>query len=127
MHKYPGDYLNRMNSNEDFSRSEVKDIIVYKYNFTRATVKEAQEFRSLLLKELDQNNLKIIVDLSECDYIDSTFLGALVFVFRRFSERSGKIQFIKPYPTAFALMKITGIANLISLSDTFEEALQALN
>ena len=63
-------------------------IVIEKVNLIRATLNEAFDMKDNLTEDgLDYN--KIIVDLSSCDYIDSTFLGALVYSYKKIKENNG--------------------------------------
>ena len=74
-------------------RSIIDGIVVEKVNLVRATMNEAYEVKDNLLEDgLDYK--KIIVDLSNCDYIDSTFLGALVYSYRKIKENDGIIVLV---------------------------------
>ena len=74
-------------------RSIIDGIVVEKVNLVRATMNEAYEVKDNLLEDgLDYK--KIIVDLSTCDYIDSTFLGALVYSYRKIKENDGIIVLV---------------------------------
>lgn len=60
----------------------------------------------------------VFVDLSECDYMDSTFLGLLVGInkrFLRFSERP--ITIVRPTPPCIDLLKTIGILRLIQVTE----------
>ena len=74
---------------EDFMREVVEDIVIEKVNLPRATYKEAQIFKDKILYDVLTNNLKLIIDLSSCEYIDSTFLGSLVIGLKKMAERGG--------------------------------------
>ena len=74
-------------------RSVKNGFVIEKVNLVRATLNEAYEIKNNLLEDgLDYD--KIIVDLSSCDYIDSTFLGALVYSYRKIKERDGIVVLI---------------------------------
>ena len=109
---------------EDFTREISGDVLIEKVNFSRATVKEAQEFKDRLVYDILTDNLKIIVDLSSCEYIDSTFLGALVVVLKKMAERSGEIRYVIPQPSALYLFKITGLYGVLNLYLNKTEALE---
>ena len=71
---------------EAIERNILEGIAVEKINFVRATMNEAFKIKNNLTEDsLDYS--KIIVDLSCCDYIDSTFLGALIYSFRNITSR----------------------------------------
>lgn len=110
---------------EDFTKEVNGDVLIEKVNFSRATFKEAQEFKDRLLYDILTNNIKIIVDLSSCEYIDSTFLGALVVVLKKMADRSGELKYIIPQPSALYLFKITGLYGVLNLYRNKEEALES--
>jgi len=110
---------------EDYTKEVINDVLIEKVNFSRATFKEAQEFKDRLVYDILTNNLKIIIDLSTCEYIDSTFLGALVVILKKMAERGGEIKYIIPQPSALYLFKITGLYGVLNLYRNKEEALES--
>jgi hypothetical protein len=62
----------------EFFREEKGDVVVITVNLKRATMVEAEEFKQVLVNDI-QRDFKKIVYLSSCEFIDSTFLGSLVF------------------------------------------------
>ncbi|MEO8231586.1 MAG: STAS domain-containing protein [Ignavibacteriota bacterium] len=110
---------------EDFTKEIVGNVLIEKVNFSRATFKEAQEFKDRLVYDILMNNEKIVIDLSSCEYIDSTFLGALVVILKKMAEKSGEIKYVIPQPSALYLFKITGLYGVLNLYRNREEALQS--
>jgi anti-anti-sigma factor len=110
---------------EDFTKEVNGDVLIEKVNFSRATFKEAQEFKDRLVYDILTNNIKIIIDLSSCEYIDSTFLGALVVVLKKMAERGGELKYVIPQPSALYLFKITGLYGVLNLYRNKEEALES--
>ncbi len=110
---------------EDFTKEIVGDVLIEKVNFSRATFKEAQEFKDRLVYDILMNNEKIVIDLSSCEYIDSTFLGALVVILKKMAERSGEIKYIIPQPSALYLFKITGLYGVLNLYRNRDEAIES--
>lgn len=112
---------------EDFIKEVVGDITIIKVNLPRATFKEAQIFRDKILYDILTNKFKIIIDLSLCEYIDSTFLGALVIALKKMYERSGEIKYVIPKPEALYLLKLTGLFSVLNLYRTKEDAVDSFN
>ena len=125
MHAVPPTYSGTKVDFEDFTREIVDNILIEKVNFSRATFKEAQEFKDRLVYDILTNNEKIIIDLSSCEYIDSTFLGALVVVLKKMAERGGEIKYVIPQPSAIYLFKITGLYGVLNLYRNKEEAIES--
>ncbi len=78
---------------ESINRTVQDEIVIEKVNLIRATMNEAFEMKETLNEDMFDFN-KIIVDLTSCDYIDSTFLGALVYSLRRIKEQNGTIALV---------------------------------
>lgn len=68
-------------------------IVIEKVNLIRATLNEAYDIKEILNDDMFDYK-KIIVDLTSCDYVDSTFLGALVYSSRKMKESNGTIVLI---------------------------------
>jgi anti-anti-sigma factor len=125
MHATPTTFAGPKMDFEDFTKEVLGDVLVEKVNFSRATFKEAQEFKDRLVYDILMNNEKIIIDLSSCEYIDSTFLGALVVILKKMAERGGEIKYVIPQPSALYLFKITGLYGVLNLYRNREEAIES--
>jgi anti-anti-sigma factor len=110
---------------EDFRKEVFNDILIQTVNFSRATFKEAQEFRDRVVNDILRNNLKIIIDLRRCEYIDSTFLGALVVVLKKITERGGEIKYVAPQAGALYLFKLTGLYGVLNLYYSRKDAIDS--
>ena len=109
---------------EAIQRDIKNEIVIEKVNLVRATLNEAYEMKDNLIEDgLDYK--KIIVDLSSCDYIDSTFLGALIFSYRKIKERDGQIVLVignKGLTNSFIFREISSIFNVYnSINEAIEE------
>jgi anti-anti-sigma factor len=60
----------------------------------------------------------IYVDLSECDYMDSTFMGLLVGFNKRLMKTGGlKLTIVRPTDECKNLLSLLGILNLATVSE----------
>jgi anti-anti-sigma factor len=110
---------------EDFTREIIGDVLIENVNLSRATFKEAGLFKERLVLDVLKQNLKIIIDLSRCEYIDSTFLGSLVVILKMVAERGGEIKYVIPQPSALYLFKITGLYGVLNLYRNKSEAVES--
>jgi anti-anti-sigma factor len=70
----------------------------------------------------------VLVDLSECSFIDSTIIGVLVLAFQAQSERGRRLELAIP-PTAHAVERVATIAGLrtfLSIHETRSAGLESI-
>ncbi|MCW9097756.1 MAG: STAS domain-containing protein, partial [Ignavibacteriaceae bacterium] len=62
--------------------------VVFNINLLRATLNEAAEFKDYLAQAILETDKDIIVNLSNCEHLDSTFLGVLVSSFKKLKTQN---------------------------------------
>jgi anti-anti-sigma factor len=103
----------------------VSDIVVEVVNLSRATYREASQLKKNLDELIKEKQKKIIVDISQCEFIDSTFLGVLVLSLKASARIGGDIRLVKPDEVVKALMEKAGTLNVFNLYETLDEALKS--
>ncbi len=111
----------------DFIREKQDDVIIETVNLTRATLKEAEEFKQTLIQEIETGTKKIVVDLSECEFIDSTFLGALVVSLKKITNYGGDLRLVGFQPAVHSMFELTRMYRVFESFKTKEEAVQSFN
>jgi anti-sigma B factor antagonist/stage II sporulation protein AA (anti-sigma F factor antagonist) len=109
---------------ENYSIEYTKGITVISINYTKATLKEAQELKEVLDKLKKYFNNKVILDLSQCEFIDSTFLGAILLEKQRIINKGGKLKVIKPPNLWRDLLAVTQTVRRLKLFKTRKEAIE---
>lgn len=110
----------------DFEKEYSGDIVILTVNLSRATVKEAHEFRKFIDDEISKKKLKIIIDLSPCDFLDSTFIGVLVVTLKKLADIGGELRIIEPPSIAHTILTVTGTLNIFNTHKTKSEAIMSL-
>lgn len=110
---------------EDFNRIILKDVVIEIVNLTRATYKEALIFKDILNVDLARNYKKIVIDIRQCEFIDSTFLGVLVFIKKNVLELGGDVKIVKSYSNVRTIMEKVGSNKFFSIFNTIEAAVQS--
>ena len=87
----------------------------------------APELRGALADALGGGGRGVIVDLSECGFIDSTGLSLLVEAKRKLSDEDRPFAVCCPDADVRRLLELTGIDRAISLFDSRDDAVAALN
>ena len=112
---------------EDFQIDYIDDILVVKVDLIAATLRDAQplwiEFENCMLF----NHSKIIIDLSTCVHIDSTFIGMIIKIFKRVNENYGKLSLVFPQLSSIEALRVVGIKKIIECYENLEEALELVS
>lgn len=109
----------------DFIYEEVGDICIETVNFSRATLKETEVFRNRIKKDIGNGKKNIVVDLSLCDFCDSSFLGALVVCTKKSVSDSRKFSIIIRQGTSLSdIFYATRLDRVFTIYKTREEALK---
>ncbi len=116
--------IKKGNIMEDITQEIRSGVLTNKVNLLRATVNETIELKRLLDEQLMLGHSKIVVDLSQCTYLDSTFIGVLVVTQKILLAKGGELKIVDPLDPAKELFYLTGISKIF---DTFEVAEDALN
>jgi anti-anti-sigma factor len=98
------------------------DVLVIKINVKRATVTEADEFRTILLRYIECGWRKIIINFEDTSFLDSTFLGSMVIALRTLSKLGGDLRISGVQGDAKNILEITGAFRVLTSFDTLEEA-----
>ncbi len=92
----------------------------------------APELRGPLEAALEAGTRAVLIDLSECSFIDSTGLSVIVHAHSRFVDANGngddgQLEICCPDAQVRRLLEITGIDRALGLHQTRDEALAALS
>lgn len=110
---------------EDFTKEKVNEVVVEVVNLTRATLKEAEEFKSRLTQDIELGARKLVVDLSKCEFIDSTFLGALVVSLKKVTGLGGDLRLVGFQPAVHSMFELTRMYRVFESYKTREEAIKS--
>jgi len=112
---------------EDISQQIRGDVLTNRVNLLRATVNEASELRNLLEEQITIGHSKIIIDLSQCTHLDSTFVGVIVVTQKKLLAKGGNLKIVDPLDPARELLNLTGVSNILDTFETAEDAIKSFN
>lgn len=109
---------------DDFIHEEVGGICIENVNIARATSKETIVFREKINTDLRKGNKKFIIDLSKCDFIDSSFMGALVLCTKKsLDEKAIFVLVIREGGYLSSLFRTTRLERVLTIFETRQAAL----
>jgi anti-anti-sigma factor len=109
---------------ELFERQIKKYAIVINVNLVRATLNEATEFREYLNEAILGTDIDIIVNLSECQHLDSTFLGVLVSGYKKLKKKHRNLVIIEPTDKSRVFLTLNSIGKIFPLYESVNSALE---
>ncbi|MFA7287816.1 MAG: STAS domain-containing protein [Melioribacteraceae bacterium] len=101
----------------------IDDILVEIINYDRATLSEAEILKGMINKKVDLGFNKIIIDLSSCTFMDSTFLGVLVNTLKKAAKTGGDLKLVGFQPAVRSMFELT---RLFRVFDTYSELQTAI-
>ena len=81
---------------------------------------------SRLLGLLDEGKTRLVVDLSQVTFMDSTGIGVLLNVLRRLGHLGGRLVLVCPTERIMRPFEISGLVGLLQIFSSREEALGAV-
>ena len=108
-----------------FTSEEKNNIIIETVNLKRATNLDAEKFKLHLLNSLKNNSKKFIIDLSECEYMDSSFLGSIILMYKKISESEGELKLVVLHQELKILLEITSINKFVDVYETKAAAIKS--
>ncbi|MGI9607205.1 MAG: STAS domain-containing protein [Acidimicrobiales bacterium] len=86
---------------------------------------EVAQFRSTVHRHIADGFSQLVIDLTECPFIDSAGLGVLVGARRRSREAGGSAELVVTTPHLARLITITELDRIFELHDSIERAAEA--
>lgn len=89
-------------------------------------VSNRQDFKQLVLDEVEHGARLIVIDFTKSAYIDSSGLGALVSLGKRIREAGGELRLAALNEDLRTLFELTRLDSLFPVFDSRETALAGL-
>ena len=84
----------------------------------------APRLKQELFRVLDEGRLKVIVNLSEVAYLDSTGLGVLISGFTRALKRGGDLRLVCVSEPILRILEVTRLTTVFDIYNNEEDALR---
>lgn len=116
-----------MNENFNYELKKIGDIAIFKLNEKRFDASIAGfvkgEFTILLHTE---DVKKLVIDLRDVDYCDSSGLSAILLAFRILQANEGQIRLAAPTKNVKTLIEISQLDRVLTIYETVDEAVKDL-
>jgi anti-sigma B factor antagonist len=101
-----------------------KDYTIIQVNRRRATVDLAPELREKIASEVKNEHENIIINLDYVEFVDSSFLGALVAGLRLVKTKGGRILVVGLHPHVRTTFELTHMDRIFPVYISVEEAIR---
>ena len=112
---------------DNFTLKIVDHIAIIKVELVSATLRDSQALWDMMDIDSIFEKQKIIIDLSGCSFIDSTFIGMIVKIFRRINENNGNLKLVFPQITDLESFRVIGITKILECFGTLANAIESYN
>ena len=109
----------------DISTRKVGDVTIVDFTGRLAIGVSDSVLPKLIGEILNEGSKKILLNLSDMDYIDSNGLGELVQVFRESKRAGASLRLLKPHDRVAKTLRLTNLLPMFKVYDTEEDALEA--
>ncbi len=108
---------------------KVKDDITIFYLEGSIDFMKAPKVKTYLLDQIEKENLiKIVINLKDVSYIDSSGIGALLGIVTKIrSEGKIKMRLCHIKASVFSVLKLTGLIGLFQIDNTEEESIESIS
>ena len=86
----------------------------------------APELKQVLAESIEAGRIRIIVDLTETTFLDSTALGVLIGAVKRLRSRHGALAIVNVDENIAKTFEITGLDQIFTILPTRDEAIEAV-
>jgi len=110
------------------SVKEVGDVKVISLEGTeRATVEVAEDFKKALFGMVEDGAKKLVVDMKEQKFVDSSFLGALVAGLRKAMAEGGSLKLAGLQPPVRSMFDLTRLSKVFEIFESEEDAVRSFS
>ena len=87
----------------------------------------APELKSALSEAIESGHMRIVVDLTDTTFLDSTALGVLIGAVKRLRSRDGALVIVNVDQNIAKTFEITGLDQIFTILSTRNDAIAALD
>ncbi len=110
-----------------YETDTIGDVTLISVLLNKATVEDASSFKNYLMDALEKGAVKVLIDLSRCAFVDSTFLGALVAGLKKASSHSSDLRLLINKDTPSSVFVLTRMDKVFKIFSNYDEAIGSFN
>lgn len=108
-----------------YAMNSENNILIVEIKEKRATVDFSGTLKEDLIKKIEGGDINVVVDLSASEFVDSSFLGALVAGLKKSTMKSGDLKIVGLQPPVRAMFELTRLYRIFDIFDTVDDAVKS--
>jgi len=112
---------------ENFYSVLKDDVVVEVADLVKATLEQADELKRIIQDHISKNRIKIVIDLSKCEFVDSTFLSALITSLKATVAMGGNLRLVAAANDVNIMLESTGMFKVFDVYQDVDSAVGSFN
>lgn len=108
----------------NFSKQELGKVVLVTININEAGLNQSDEFKSFLYECSADSEPKLVIDMEKVNYMDSSFIGALVAGLKNVLSKNGEMALVKIQKDVLALFELTRLDKVFKIYNSVEDAIE---
>ncbi|MBK0381720.1 STAS domain-containing protein [Pedobacter sp. SD-b] len=110
----------------NFTKEISGDITIITLALVEASLNESEEFKNFIYDNCGNEAPKMVIDMSNVLYMDSSFIGALVAGLKKVLSKNGEIVLANISNDVMALFELTRLDKVFKIYHNTDEAINSL-
>jgi anti-sigma B factor antagonist len=105
-------------------KQNIEDLVLLIIVDKDANLTKSENFKEIVFKEIESGTRKLIISFEHVEYLDSSFLGALVSILKNLVPKDGKLILIELNNDIRNLFELTRLDKIFELRNSLETAIE---
>ncbi|MET3113869.1 anti-sigma B factor antagonist [Pedobacter sp. CG_S7] len=106
------------------SKQTINDVLIIVIENKEANLSKSEQFKELVFEEITNGARNLIISFKNVEYLDSSFLGALVAILKHLIPLKGKLVITDLNEDILNLFELTRLDKIFNLQTNVEVSLQ---
>jgi anti-sigma B factor antagonist len=105
------------------NKKEIGNVVLITIEDKEANLSNSDRFKAMILDEVAKGAINLIISFENVEYVDSSFLGALVAILKQLLPLKGKLTLINLNGDILNLFELTRLDKVFALKSSLDDAL----
>ena len=120
-------YADKYSPERSFEHLQYSAVDIINVNCSRATMDVATAFNKFLEKIITRERNKIVINLLNCEYMDTSILGVLINSLKKAMSFKGILVLVWQHQKEFSMLSLSKMNNIFRIFPSLQNALNSLS